>query len=103
MAQIVELCDLRVARTPNVDAAGESDDEVVELAPVHQVEVVVILERWSVKNLVRDLGYLPLLGLRNDDLLMVKPAEGLPGENLVHLALFLNRLEVLGQHFLRSE
>ena len=52
---------------PEVDVGPEGDGEVVVLAPVHQVEVVVVNDVGRVKNPLGDLGNVPgelLAGLR---------------------------------------
>ena len=46
-------------RRPEVDAGAEPHTEHVLTAPVHEVEIEVVLKLGGVKNLERDLGDLP--------------------------------------------
>lgn len=46
---------LASAGAPEVDAGSQADTEDVEGGPVHQVEIEVILQLWSIKHLEGDL------------------------------------------------
>lgn len=45
------------AGAPQVDAGAQPHAEHVQRRPVHQVEVEVVLELWSVQNFERNFGY----------------------------------------------
>lgn len=45
------------AGAPQVDAGAQPHAEHVQRRPVHQVEVEVVLELWSIQNFERNFGY----------------------------------------------
>ena len=53
-----------VAGTPQVDAATESDSQCILVAPVEQVQVIIVLKRRRVKHLEWSPGDLTLLLVR---------------------------------------
>jgi len=45
------------ARTPQVDTCTQSNAEHIQRGPVHEVEVEVVLELWSIQDFERYFGY----------------------------------------------
>lgn len=45
------------AGAPQVDTGAQSHTEHVQRRPVHQVEVEIVLELWSIQNFEGNFGY----------------------------------------------
>lgn len=52
-----EIAYLAGAGAPQVDAGAQSHAEYVQRGPVHQIEVEIVLELWSIQNFKRNFGY----------------------------------------------
>ena len=61
---------------PDVDTARQAYDKVIILAPVYQVQVVVVFESWCIQHLVGNLRDLSSLGLGHNYRVLIEAAEG---------------------------
>lgn len=102
--QVRQLCDLRGSSRPYINATREAYNEVIQLAPVHEIEIIVVLKRWRVENLIGNLGNLPLLCLRDYNFLLIETTYWLASEDVAgHPAVFLfYRVEVFCQGLLAA-
>ena len=52
----MQFCNLRGGCGPNIYALLEAHDQIVGVTPVDQIQVEIVSERWSVKDLEGNLG-----------------------------------------------
>lgn len=58
---LVQLDHGRARCGPDVDAAHKPYSQMIGLAPIHQIQIKVIAQLWSIQYFVRNFGNIPLL------------------------------------------
>ena len=73
--EIVQLGDFGRRGAPDVYTVRKSDNEIILVGPVHQVQVVVVFEGRCIQHFEGNLRNLTLLGLWHDYTVLVKATE----------------------------
>ena len=73
--QLVQLGYFCGCSAPDVDTARQAYDKIILIAPIYQIQVVVIFEGWCIQHLVRNLWDLSSLGLGHDHRVLIEPTE----------------------------